>query len=100
VTRRTHEIGMRIALGAQPAHVTRMIVGQTLRFALVGLVAGSAAALVLTRLMADQLYGVSWADPVIHSLTALLLAGVVLAACYVPARRALRVDPIVALRYE
>ena len=100
VTRRTQEIGLRIALGAQPADVTRMIVGQTLRFALVGLVAGSAAALVLTRLMADQLYGVSWADPVIHSLTALLLAGVVLASCYVPTRRAARVDPLVALRYE
>jgi putative ABC transport system permease protein len=100
VTRRTQEIGLRIALGAQPADVTRVIVGQTLRFALVGLVAGSVAALVLTRLMADQFYGVSWADPAIHILTAILLAAVVLASCYIPTRRAARVDPLVALRYE
>jgi putative ABC transport system permease protein len=100
VAQRTHEIGIRMALGAQPTDVMRQIVRQAARLALVGLAVGFPAAFVLTRLMESLLFGVSATDPPTFVGVALLLAGVSLVAAIVPARRAMRVDPMVALHYE
>jgi len=100
VGQRTQEIGIRVALGAQRSHVLRLVIGDGARLIVLGLAAGVAAALALTRLMATLLFGVSATDPVIFGCVAGLLAMVGLSACYVPARRATRVDPTMALRAE
>ncbi len=97
---RTHEIGIRMALGAQRRDVLRMVLGEAIRMSLVGLAIGLAASLALTRLMAKMLFGVSTHDPLTLAGVAVLLALVALAACYVPARRAARIDPMAALRIE
>ncbi|MBZ5684484.1 MAG: ABC transporter permease [Acidobacteriia bacterium] len=99
-SQRMHEIGIRIALGAQRANVLRLVIGEGTRMALVGVALGTTAALGLTRLMANQLFGVSAHDPLTFIGMALLLAIVAVGACYLPARRAMRTDPMAALRQE
>ncbi|HKW88809.1 MAG TPA: ABC transporter permease [Candidatus Acidoferrales bacterium] len=100
VTRRIHEIGIRLALGAQPAQILRLIVRQGMALVATGLLLGVVASVLLTRLMASLLFGVSATDPLTFLSVAALLALVALAACYIPARRAMRVDPMTALRHE
>lgn len=97
---RTHEIGIRVALGASASDVLRMILGEGIRITLIGVAIGVAAALGLTRLITKIIYGVSASDPLTFLGVSLLLTAVALLACYIPARRAMRVDPIIALRYE
>jgi predicted permease len=100
VGQRTHEIGIRIALGAQQTHVMRWVLSEGARMALTGVGIGLGAALVLTRLMAGLLYGISTMDPLTFVAVAVLLMVVAMVASYIPAWRAMRVDPIVALRHE
>ena len=100
VTQRTHEIGIRMALGAQRNNVLKLIVRQGMVMALIGVVLGLAASLVLTRVMTSLLFGVSATDPLVFTAIALLLAAVAFIASYIPARRAIKVDPMIALRYE
>jgi putative ABC transport system permease protein len=100
VGQRTREIGVRMALGAQRSDVLRLILGQGAKMALIGVGIGIALALGLTRLMSNQLFGVTAHDPLTFAGVALMLIAVALAACYLPARRAMRVDPMVAVRYE
>jgi putative ABC transport system permease protein len=100
VSRQTHEIGIRIALGAARSHVLRMVGSLALRLLGVGIVLGLLASIAATRLIASQLWTVSPYDPLTLTLVVGAMIAIGLVACYFPARRAMRVDPIVALRYE
>ena len=100
VSQRTREIGIRMALGAASADILKLMLSHGLKLASIGLVIGLAAAFALTRLMTSVLYGVSATDAMTFVSISLLLEGVVLTASFIPARRALTVDPMVALRYE
>jgi len=100
VTERTHEIGIRLALGAQRQNILAIVLGQGLRLVLTGAAAGLIGAIIIGQLMASLLYGVRPTDPMTFAVVVLLLIGVAVLACYLPARRAMNVDPMVALRYE
>jgi ABC-type antimicrobial peptide transport system permease subunit len=100
VSKRTREIGIRMALGAQRRDVLLLIIKEGAKFSFVGVVLGVVGALGVTRLLASQLHGVSATDPITYAAVAIAMTVVTLLACYIPARRAMRIDPLVALRYE
>jgi putative ABC transport system permease protein len=100
VTQATQEIGIRMALGAQPANVVQMVLGEGLRTMFIGIAIGLVSALALARTVAHLLYGIAPSDPLTFVVVPIILAAVGLLACWIPARRATRVDPLTALRYE
>jgi len=100
VGRRTSEIGIRMALGAQPRDVLRLIVTHGLKLAFIGVVLGICGSLALARLISSLLFGIRATDPVTFGAVVVLLTSVAIAACYIPVRRAMKVDPMIVLRYE
>jgi putative ABC transport system permease protein len=100
VVRRTNEIGVRMALGAEPRDIFRLVVGGGMRLTLAGLLLGALGAIASGSLLASLLFGVERADPITFAGVAILLVAAAILACYIPARRAMRTDPLVALRYE
>jgi putative ABC transport system permease protein len=100
VTQRTREMGIRLSFGARPLDLHRLVIGEGVRLALAGIAVGALGAALVTRAMTSFLYGVKPFDPVLFITLAVGLTGLVILACYIPARRATRVDPMVALRYE
>ena len=100
MTQRTREIGLRVALGAEGGRVLRLVIGQGMLLTMVGLVLGLAGSVSLTRLLHDLLYETSPTDPVIFVVISLTLACISLLACYIPAWRASKVEPVIALRHE
>jgi putative ABC transport system permease protein len=100
VNTRAHEIGVRVALGALPRDVAELIGGLGLKLSVIGVLIGAGLALALTRLISTFLYGVKPTDPVTYAVVAVVLIAIALLACFIPARRAVKVDPMVALRHE
>ena len=100
VTQRTHEIGIRMAIGARPLDVFKMVMGNGMKLALLGVVIGLAGAFILTRFMATMLFGVAPTDALTFGGISVLLIAVALLACYLPGRRATKVEPTISLRYE
>jgi putative ABC transport system permease protein len=100
VSQRTREIGIRLALGATPRHIMGLIMGQGLKLTLIGVAIGIAGAIAVTRLMRNLLFAVASTDLMTFTISSVILIAVALLACFIPARRATKVDPLVALRYE
>jgi putative ABC transport system permease protein len=100
VAQRTHEMGIRMAIGARPSHILSLVLREGMSLALMGIAVGLAGSFAITRAISGMLYRVSPTDPLTFVLISLLLTGAALAASFIPARRAIRVDPMVALRHE